>query len=127
MLQILIRKIGIEPIAALPPTSSPPPLELQGQPSSSNISNASSPSQATKGPPPLAIAEGSPIPPPSSDENVAECEEVGEDCQREGDDDIAELEMQMGHNLSRDASEVEPGSDDLPTEDQPAGPKPMNA
>ena len=120
MLQILIRKIGIEPIAVLPPTSSPPPLELQGQPSSSNISNASSPSQATKGPVPLAIEGALPIPPPLS-------EEVGEDCQPEGDDDIAELEMQMGQNLSRDASEVEPGSDDLPTEDQPAGPKPMNA
>ena len=120
MLQILIRKIGIEPIAALPLTLSPPPLELQGQPSSSNISNASSPSQATKGPVPLAIEGASPIPPPSS-------EEVGEDRQREGDDDIAKLETQMGHNLSKDAFEVEPGSDDLPTEDQPVGPKPMNA
>ena len=72
MLQTLIRKIGIEPIAALPPTSSLPPLELQGQPSSSNISNASSSSQATKGPLPLAIEGALPIPPPSS-------EEVGED------------------------------------------------
>ena len=73
-----------------------------------------------KGPVPLAIEGASPIPPPSS-------EEVREDRQREGDDDIAELETQMGHNLSKNASEVEPGSDDLPTEDQPAGPKPMNA
>ena len=32
MLQILIKKIGIEPIAARSLTSSPPPLELQGQP-----------------------------------------------------------------------------------------------
>ena len=39
------------------------------------------------------IRSGLPIPPPSSDENVAECEEVGEDRQREGDDDIAKLEM----------------------------------
>ena len=120
MLQILIRKIGIEPIVALLPTSSPPPLELQGQPSSSNISNASSLSQATKGPVPLAIEGTLPIPPPLS-------EEVREDRQPKGDDDIAELETQIGHNLSRDASEVEPGSVDLPTEDQPTGPKPMNA
>ena len=69
---------------------------------------------------PLAIEAALPIPPPSF-------EEVGEDRQREGDGDIAELETLMGHNLSRDASEVDPGSDDLPTEDQPAGPKPMNA
>ena len=69
---------------------------------------------------PLAIEGASPIPPPSS-------EEVGEDRQPEGDDDIAELETQMRHNLSMDASEVEPRSDDLPTKDQPAGPKPMNA
>ena len=49
MLQILLAKIGIEPLATLPPNASPLVLQLQGQPSSSNISNALSPSDHMKG------------------------------------------------------------------------------
>ena len=69
-MQILIAKIGIEPLAMLPPNASPPVLQLQGQPSSSNISNASSPSDHMKGSPPLPINEAMPIPPPFAEKNV---------------------------------------------------------
>ena len=70
MLQILLAKIGIEPLATLPPIASPPMLQLQGQPSSSNISNASSPLDHIKGPSPLPIDEAMPIPSPPTEKNV---------------------------------------------------------
>ena len=69
MLQILLAKIGIESLATLPLNASPPVLQLQGQPSSSNISNALSLSDHTKGPPPL-VDEAMPIPPPPAEKNV---------------------------------------------------------
>ena len=101
-------------------------MQLQRQPSSSNISNALSPSEHTKGPSPLPIDEAMPIPPPPAEKNVPdplpalEREEVVEDHQRRSADDIATEKIQPGQNLSRDASEVELGSDALPIEDQPA-------
>ena len=127
MLQILLAKIGIEPLATLPPNASPPMLQLQGQPSSSNISNASSSSDHMKGPPPLPIDEAMPMPSPPAEKNVPntlltlEFEEALEDHHRRCADDIATTKIQPGQNLSKDASEVEPGSDALPTGDQPAG------
>ena len=127
MLQILLAKIGIEPLVMLPSNASPPVLQLQGQPSSSNISNALSPSNHMKRPPPLPINEAMPIPPPPTEKNVLdtlltlELEEALEDHQRQCADNIATAENQLGQNLSRDASEVEPGSDALPIGDQPAG------
>ena len=127
MLQILLAKIGIEPLATLPPNASPPVMQLQGQPSSSNISNALSSSNHTKGPPPLPIDEAMPIPPPPAEKNVPDIlptldlDEALEDHQRRCADDIATAEIQPGQNLSKDASEVEPGSDALSTGDQPAG------
>ena len=125
MLQILLAKIGIEPLATLPPIASPSVLQLQGQPSSSNISNASSPSDHTKGSPPLPIDEAMPIPPPPTEKNVLdtlptlELDEALEDHQQQCVDDIATVEIQPGQNLSRDASKVEFGSDALPAGDQP--------
>ena len=127
MLQILLGKIGIEPLSTLPPNASPPVLQLQEQPSSSNISNTSSPSDHMKGPPPLPINEAMPIPSPPAEKNVPdtlltlELEEALEDHHRQCADDIATTEIQLGQNLSRDASEVEPGSDALPTGDQRVG------
>ena len=70
MLQILLAKVGIEPLAMVPPNASPPVLQLQGQSSSSNINNASSPSDHTMGPPPLPVDEAMPIPPPPIEKNV---------------------------------------------------------
>ena len=124
MLQILLAKIGVEPLAMLPPTATPPMLQLQGQPSSSNLSNALSLSKSTKGPPLLPVDDANPFPPPPSMDNVAdlhlaiECEEVEEDHQLQSGDDNATVEIQSGQNLSKDASEVEPGSDALPIGDQ---------
>ena len=43
LMQMLMNRIGIEPIAQLPPTTQSPPLRLEGQPSSSNMSSASIP------------------------------------------------------------------------------------
>ena len=68
-----------------------------------------------------------PIPPLSTEKNVPdplpalEHEEAIEDHQRRSADDSAIGEIQPRQNLSRDASEVDPGSDALPTGDQPAG------
>ena len=45
MMQMLMNKIGIKPIAEFPPTIQSPPLRLEGQPSSSNMSKASIPLQ----------------------------------------------------------------------------------
>ena len=110
----------------MPPNASPPVLQLQGQSSSLNISNASSPSNHTKGPPPLTIDEVMPIPPPPTEKNVPdplpalEREEAIEDHQRRSAYDIATGEIQPGQNLSRDAFKVELGSDALPIGDQPA-------
>ena len=43
LMQMLMNRIGIEPIAQLPPTTQSLPLRLEGQPSSSNMSSASIP------------------------------------------------------------------------------------
>ena len=102
MLQILLAKIGIEPLMMLPSNASPPTLQLQGQPSSSNISNALSLSDHTKGLPPLPIDEAMPIPPLLAEKNVhdslpaLEREEAVEDHQRRSVDNIATAEIQPG-------------------------------
>ena len=86
-----------------------------------------------KGPPPLPINEAMPIPPPPAEKNVPdtfltlELEEALEDHQRQCADNIATAEIQLGQNLFRDAFEVEPGSDALPTGDQHGRFCPMNA
>ena len=71
MLQILIKKISIEPVATLSPASEQPMLQLQGQPSGSNISNASSPSNPLKETPPLLGGLPALTPPLPTDDNVA--------------------------------------------------------
>ena len=127
MLQILLAKIGVQPIATLPPSGSPPVLQLQGQPFGSSISNASSPSDQTKGPPPLSTNDPMAVPSSLFEENVAaplsaiEIAEVEEDQQPQGTDELADENIQSGQNLSRDASELEPGSVALPIKDQAAG------
>ena len=83
-----------------------------------------------KEPPPLPVDEAMSIPPPPAEKNVPdplpalEREEAIEDHQRRSADDIATAEIQLGQNLSRDAFEVEPRSDALPTGDQPVGSAP---
>ena len=64
LMQILMNRIGIEPIAQLPPATQSPPLRLEGQPSSSNMSSASIPLQSANVLPPLPIEEATPIPLP---------------------------------------------------------------
>ena len=61
---MLMNKIGIEPIAQLPPVAQSSSLRLEGQPSSLNMSKASSPLQSANVLPPLPIEEAVPIPLP---------------------------------------------------------------
>ena len=76
LMQMLMNRIGIEPIAQLPPAIQSPPLRLEGQPSSSNMNMAFIPLQPTNVLPPLPIEEAAPIPlPPYEGGQIAMDEE----------------------------------------------------
>ena len=107
MLQMLMNKIGIEPIAQLPPATQSPSMGLEGQPSSSNMSKASTPLQSANVHPPLSTKEAAPIPlPPYESGPIAEDEvDVGVGMM----DTRSEL-IKVGHNLVVDASEAELGN-----------------
>ena len=128
ILDLLLKKGGVE-VPTLPAAEQSPLLLTQGQPSSSNISNASSPSQAVPMPPPLPVQAPMPPPPPPTDdvavgipstqpEDIAPAEMIRLELEA-GQETTAEAGTEQ--NLSRDDSKVEAGSDDLPTEDVPAG------
>ena len=103
LMQMLMNKIGIEPIAQLPLAIQSPPLRLEGQPSSSNMSNASIPLQPADVLPPLPTEEAAPIPlPPHESGQIAMDEEDA--CVEMMD--IGSEPIVVGHNLAVDASEV---------------------
>lgn len=72
MLQILMTKVEIEPVALLQPAVESSPLMLKGQLSGSNISNASRPLEIANVPPPLPAKAPILVPlPPSEQASVA--------------------------------------------------------
>jgi hypothetical protein len=128
MLKLLMTKVNFKPAAALPPTAEAKVMEIKGQPSGSNISNASSPSQPQQIHPPLPAEEPLPVPPQPVENVIDEpssSQDHGEDRLEDWRVDPTALEqivdMETGQNLAIGASEVEPGSHDLPTEDHSAG------
>ena len=103
MMQMLMNKIGIEPNAQLSPATQSPPLRLEGQSSSSNMSKASIPLQSTNVLPPLPTEEAVPIPLPPHESNQIAMDE--EDTYVEMMD-IGSDPIMVGHNLAVDASEA---------------------
>ena len=103
LMQMLMNRIGIEPIAQLPPATQSPLLRLEEQPSSSNMSNASIPLQPADVLPPLPTEEAAPIPlPPHEGSKIAMDEEDA--CVEMMD--IGSEPIVVGHNLAVDASEA---------------------
>ena len=101
LMQMLMNRIGIEPIAQLPPATQSLSLRLEGQPSSSNMSNASIPLQPADVLPPLPTEDAAPIPLPPH--------ESGQIAMDEGDAciemmDIGSEPIVVGHNLAVDAT-----------------------
>ena len=98
-----MNKIGIEPIAQLLPATQSPPLRLEGQPSSSNMSKASIPLHSTNVLSSLPTEEVAPIPlPPHESGQIAMDEENA--CVEMMD--IGSEPIMVGHNLAVDASEA---------------------
>ena len=118
LMQMLMNRIGIEPIAQLPPATQSPPLRLEGQPSSSNMSMAFIPLQPANVSPPLPTKEAAPIPlPPHEGGQIAMDEE---DASVEVMD-IGSKPIVVGHNLAMDASEAGLGNTSLPVDDPTSG------
>ena len=118
LMQMLMNRIGIEPIAQLPPATQSSPLRLEGQPSSSNMSSASIPLQSANVLPPLPTEEAAPIPlPPHESGHIAMDEEDA--CVQMMD--IGSDPIMVGHNLAVDASEAGLGSTSQPTDDPTSG------
>ena len=118
LMQMLMNKIGVEPIAQLPPVIQSPPLRLEGQPSSSNMSMAFTPLQLANVLPPLPIEEAAPIPLPSHEggqiamDKEDACIEIM---------DIGSEPIVVGHNLAEDASEAGLGDTSQPANDPTSG------
>ena len=118
LLQMLMNRIGIEPIAQLPPATQSLPLRLKGQPSSSNMSMAFTPLQPANVLPPLPTEEAAPIPlPPHEGGQIAMDEE---DACVEMMDGRSEP-IVVGHNLAVDASEAGLKDTSQPTDDPTLG------
>ena len=117
-MQMLMNRIGIEPIAQLPPTTQSPPLRLEGQLSSSNMSSASIPLQSANVLPPLPTEEAAPIPlPPHEGGHIAMDEEdICVEMMDMGSDPVM-----VGHNVAVDASEAGLGSTSQPADDPTLG------
>ena len=115
---MLMNRIGIEPIAQLPPATQSPPLRLEGQPSSSYMSMAFSPLQPANVLPPLPIEEAAPIPfPPHESGQIAMDEEDA--CVEMMD--IGSKPIVVGHNLAVDASEAGLRNTSQPADDPTSG------
>ena len=118
LMQMLMNRIGIEPIAQLLPATQYPPLRLEGQLSSSNMSNTSIPLQSANVLPPLPTEEVAPIPLPPY-----ECGQIAideEDAYVEMMD-IGSDSIMVRHNLAVDASEAGLGSTSQPSDDPTSG------
>ena len=118
LMQMLMNRIGIEPIAQLPPATQSPPLRLEGQSSSSNMSMAFNPLQPANVLPPLSTEGAAPIPlPPHEGGQIAMDEE---DASVEMMNIGSEL-IVVGHNLAVDASEAGFGNTSQPVDDPTSG------
>ena len=103
LMHMLMNRIGIEPITQLPPATQSPPLRLEGQPSSSNMSMAFTPLERANVLPPLPTEEVAPIPlPPHEGYQIA----LDEDDVCVERMDIGSEPIVVGHNLAMDAFEV---------------------
>ena len=118
LIQLLMQRVGVQPLAQLEPATQSPPLMLQGQPSTSNVSNASSPAQPQDACPPLPVAEPGPVPNPPAEEAPEAIEDIMVDVV-EGV--AAKDDVEIGHNLLVEPSEPTRQAHDEPHEDPPAG------
>ena len=118
LMQMLINRIGIEPIAQLLPATQSSPLRLEGQPSSSNMSSASIPLQSENVLPPLPTEEAAPIPLPPH-----ECGQIAMDDEDACIEmmDIRSDPVMVGHNLAVDASKAGLGSTSQRADDPTSG------
>ena len=118
LMQMLMNRIGVEPITQLPPTIQSPPLRLEGQPSSSNMSSASIPLQSKNVLPPLPTEEAVPIPLPPH-----ECGHIAMDDEDAYVEmmDIGSDPIMVGHNLAVDASEAGLGNTSHSADDSTSG------
>ena len=118
LMQMLINKIRIEPITQLPPATQSPPLRLEGQLSSLNMSSASIPLQSANVLPPLSTEKAAPIPLPPH-----ECGQIAMDNEDACVEmmDIGSDPIMVGHNLAVDASEAGLRSTSQPVDDPTSG------
>ena len=118
LMQMLMNRIGIEPIAQLPPTTLSPLLRLEGQPSSSNMSSASIPLQSENVLPPLSTEEAVPIP-----LLPHECGHIAMDDKDACVEmmDIRSDPIMVGHNLAVDASKAGLKNTSQPADDPTSG------
>ena len=118
LMQMLMNRIGVEPIAQLPPAIQSPPLRLEGQPLSSNKSMALNPLQPENILPPLPTEEAAPIslPPHEGGQIATDDEDACVEMM-----DIGSEPIVVGHNLAVDASEAGLGSTSQPTDDPTSG------
>ena len=118
LMQMLMNRIGVEPIAQLLPAIQSPLLRLEGQPSSSNKSMALNPFQLENVLPPLPTEEAVPIPlPPHEGGQIATDDEDA--CVEMMD--IGSEPIVVGHNLAVDAFEAGLGSTSQPADDPTSG------
>ena len=118
LMQMLMNRIGVEPIAQLPPARESPPLRLEGQPSSSNKNMAFNPVQPANVLPPLPTEEAAliPLPPHERDQIATDDEDACVEMM-----DIGSEPIVVGHNLVVDASEAGLGSTSQPADDPTSG------
>ena len=107
LMQMLMNRIGVEPITQLPLATQCPPLRLEGQPSSSNMSMAFIPLQPANILSPLPTDEAAPMPLPPH-----ECGQIATDDKDACVEmmDIGSESIVVGHNLAVDASEARLGN-----------------
>ena len=119
-----------QPMAAIAPDGSSPKLQLEGVPSGSNNSGASTHQMMPPAPPPLPTKEPVQVPFPPTEECVHGLCPVGglaaEECHARSQEEAGCSsapcnEVVVGHNLIGVSSEDEIGSDFLRTGDPPAG------
>ena len=119
-----------QPMAAIAPDGSSPKLQLEGVPSDSNNSGASTHQMMAPAPPPLPTEEPVQVPLLPSDECVHSLSPVGglavEECrgrsqEEAGCSSVPCNEVVVGHNLIGVSSEDKIGSNSLQTGDLPAG------
>ena len=118
LMQMLMNRIGIEPIAQLPPATQSPPLKLEEQPSSSNMSMAFIPLQPANVLPPLPTEEATPIPLPPHEGGQIAMDDKDAFVEMM---DIGSKPIVVGHNLAVDASKAGLGNTSLPADDPTSG------